>query len=521
MKRSTLAGLVLLTFCASGCRDLVTPALGWVVVENILSPVQIITEDLEGAGWIKAKLPNGQWKPIFISPGGGFSYHEPLPPEVWHCNPANGSDGCVAQLQVGDEKGFFGTGKPEGSIYVCTENYVQKVGRKHCGARGLFAGDLGGFQRPKTLGVIPDVIFAPRSTSATASYGDDPHATYWWDGDPMSRFYLGFDGLTDNDRLAHHPPEERIVSDWHEWPYSIDGYDGPAPVAVDGVQSVSVDIGACSLFIPYKWEDRLDDPIFTPKIGELTEDLGVAEIMVQGILDDPPEPTYEMKDNVMLWMDASAFVKTDTTRSPEFHFRVSASGQPQMCLKTYMRASTSLQSGIDAWYRWDQGFLSALASLFNIGECREHPASLMYCGHPYIDNNGKGAFKVDPNAIWVNIEGYSVFKPACRNQFVPSIKEEFTKGAKTTGQQNISDGIDQFVSGFRNGIKEVLGLDIQPRRLELTPSGIYVVLAQDTNDPQFGFGHCVGDLYRRGHGLTQPAKAISFTNRGITREVQP
>ena len=75
-ERSTLrvVPLVLAALALFGCRELEEPEDGYLIVENILSPVRIKTRDLEGAGWLKAYSPSRAWELIHSSPRGSFLY---------------------------------------------------------------------------------------------------------------------------------------------------------------------------------------------------------------------------------------------------------------------------------------------------------------------------------------------------------------------------------------------------------------------------------------------------------------
>jgi hypothetical protein len=246
--------------------------------------------------------------------------------------------------------------------------------------------------------------------------------------------------------------------------------------------------------------------------------------LIDNILADPPEPTNNIEENVFLWADASAVVSTRTDVSPEFHFRV-ANGEPQICLKNYMTASNELLAPVEDWYRWDQGLVSGVTSLFNIGSCRAKPLSLMYCGGIGV-KNGAGYFEIDEQAIWANMEDYSTFKPTCRNSFRPALLDGLRDAAKTAGEQNLSEGVDFLVQALQDTVDATfteLGLpdpDFQVRRLELTPSGIYVVTAASTTDSQYVFniGNCIGDLDTpKKTPVIQPSLVVEYGNRGITR----
>lgn len=513
MRRLMALGLAMCVL--GGCRELKEPKGGYVVVENILSPVRIRAIDLSGAGIIEALMPDSSaWESFFFEPAGGFVFEEPLPLNAWHCDPSNGSEGCVAQIRVRDDEGFLATGRLEGSIYVCTETYTQKVGRKHCGKRMFRASSS---THEEKVDPQHHIELSPNRTQAV--HPDEypsQNALYRWDGDPMSRLYAGDWSFPSANSHSPVQSDGTVTSRWSEVPYR----PGELPAVSPSSIAVSADIGACSIFLPHEWRNNLGD-FFSQKIGEVTGNLGFAELIIEGILEDPPAPTYQVKDNVMLWADAASFVEVRTDVSPEAQFRVK-DGQRQFCLKTYFRAGTSLLAGVEDWYRWDQGFFSALNSLFGIGECRAHPVSLFYCGAIRVER-GQGRFEIDESDVLGSMEGYSIFKPSCRNQFQPKVEQALKEGAKTAGQQNLSEGIDRLVRALQDSVDGILGIEgFQVRRLELTPSGIYVITAESTLDPQYDFriGNCIGDLSTpKLDPTTQPALVLEYESRGITRPI--
>ena len=98
--------------------------------------------------------------------------------------------------------------------------------------------------------------------------------------------------------------------------------------------------------------------------------------------------------------------------------------------------------------------------------------------------------------------------------------------AKTAGEQNLSEGIDFLVQALQDTVDATftdLGFpdpDFRVRRLELTPSGIYVVTASSTTDPQYALnvGNCIGDLdTAKKTPVIQPGLLVEYGNRGITR----
>jgi len=503
----TLAALALM-----GCRELTHPTQGFIVVPNISWPVRVTTTDLEGAGWLKAFTTEGTWEVIHLQPSGSFSFNEALPLNAWHCDPIDGSEGCVAILQAGDEQGYLtATNRYYGKFHVCTEDYVQKFGRKHCGVRALerfrFFGDDD----------ASDEVPLPRYGSKIPLEHEypTPGGLYSWHGDPWSRFVTGSASFPDID--SWHPPAEgEPTSTWYERPYDP---DGGFPIGGSSYPTVnmSYDIGACSIFFPWEWDDRLQSSFWTAAIGVQTGNRGFAEIFLDGIIESA-EPQSTLVRDAFLYMDALGNVFPRTDVSPEFHFKVANDAwgsngelEPQICLKNYFTASNSISSEIDGWYRWDQGILGGFTSLFNIGSCKHHPFSVMYCGAIDLSPQGRGRFRISPN-VHVSMEGYSVFKPTCNNQFIPAFKDAMKNGIRTVGQQNLSDGIEDLVDGLRGD----LGITI--RRLQATPTGVYIITAESIEDVQYGIGNCLPDIERQDvDAAIQPALTKEFTTRGITR----
>lgn len=493
----------------AGCRELAEPEDGYIVVPHILSPVTIRTKGLEGEGWLKAYTNANEWEVIHVSPGGAFTYEQVLPTRVWHCSEPDGSEGCVALLQAGDEKGYLNASKREqGKFHVCTEGYLQKMGRKHCGERALERfvfpnatdpSDRVSLSRTRTDGVLPDEYPTP---------GD----TYAWDGDPWSRLVSGSISFPDLDHW-HPPAESGPTSKWQERPH----VPGERPIVTSENQNVSIDIGACSIFFPWQWEDRIPNDFWGLVIGQQTSERGFAEVMLDGIIEHA-EPNSTLMVDAFLYMDALTNVVQRTDVSPEFHVSAGSGArgsggdnEVQICLRNYFRASNDIRESPDAWYRWDQAILSGFTSLFGIGDCKSHPVSVFYCGAIDLDAQGRGRFRIDPD-VRVAMEGYSVFKPSCNNKFIPAFKEGLAEGIRTAGERNLSDAIDQLVGGLRDS------LGVEARALEPSPTGLYIVTAQSLEDPQYGIGNCLPDLEARDVvPVLQPALTKEYTARGITR----
>jgi hypothetical protein len=473
--------------------------------------VTVRTRDLEGAGWIQAYTTQGKWEVIFFSPSGSFTFQERLPFHAWHCDPPNGTDGCVALLQAGDNKGYLNVaGRTNGKFAVCTGDYHQKIGRKHCGERAFVEVDAAS---PVTIPLSRNQTSGPTSTDFPLDAG----IYYEWKGDPWSRLVTA-SHVTHPDADNYNPPEDdgQITSHWYERAYTPGGYNTVSPLSA---ANFSVDLGACSIFFPWEWQDRLQDDLWTQAIGVKTGNRGFAEIMLDGIIENA-KPNEGVLRDVLLFFDAVGSIVPRTDVSPEFHLSfggasnatVPAHNEVYICLKTYFTASNVLDESVDDWYRWDQGLLGGLVELFNIGECHERPASAFYCGSIGIGTDQNGYFRIDPDVV-VNMQDYGVFKPLCNNQFIPRFKGYIKDGIRTVGRQNLSDGVNDFVQAMNQN------LGIKIRALWPTATGIYIVTAHSLEDPQYGVGNCLSDIEKKAATMPkiQPSVGKTFGTRGIRR----
>ena len=501
--------LALLPMLLAGCRELTEPKSGYIIVPHILSPVTIRTKDLEGVGWLMAYTPAGQWEPILLSPEGAFTYQDILPTRVWHCSKPDGSEGCVALLQAGDEKGYLKAGnRSYGKFAVCTENYIQRMGRKHCGERALEK-----WLAPNASDPADRVELSRTATQAASGY-PSPDALYVWKGDPWSRLASGSVAFPNRDTWNPPADDGSPTSSWHEHPYE----PGQAPIVTPENIKFSFDLGACSIFFPWEWKDRIPGDFWSQAIGAETNNRGFAEVLLDGIIEGA-EPSTSLVPDAFLYMDSITNVVQRDDVSPEFHVSHGADAKGNstsrsemfICLKNYFMASNDIHESTDAWYRWDQGILSGFTGLFGIGDCRPHPASVFYCGAIDISAAGTGRFRISSD-VRVNIEGYSVFKPACNNQFVPEFERGMADGIRSVGQRNLSDGIAQLVQR----LNEKLGIEI--RALQPTPTGVYIITAGSLEDPQYGVGNCLPDLEAKDVvPIVQPELIKEYTARGVTR----
>jgi hypothetical protein len=77
-------------------------------------------------------------------------------------------------------------------------------------------------------------------------------------------------------------------------------------------------------------------------------------------------------------------------------------------------------------------------------------------------------------------------RPACNNQFIPQLKEALPELLPPIVEISIADGLQALVDGF----SDLLGADI--RRFEMTPTGVYLVIADGMIDVQYGkVGECL------------------------------
>jgi hypothetical protein len=508
-----------------GCRNLTSPKDGYIIVRNVLSPVYIRTQGLEGVGWLKAILPgSSKFTEIFRNPSGTFAYDQPLPTNVWHCDPANGSEGCVAVLQVGDEQGPLATGKPQSRIYVCTENYVQKIGTKHCGERAYTAlhSDSDNFPAPD-----PPSRLSPVSSGSLWNPANDM-THLWWDADIESRLFTGSHTWENTGNPWEPANPGDISGEWREWPWP--GVSDPVGYVPDE-DSYNVDIGAASVFIPWAWKDRFVGQGITALIGITTGKdadgnpivnadgsigLGLGELFVDG-MRDKAQSISQYSENVKRWWDVLTDIAPRTDKSPEFHFHVTDNGQRQMCLVQYLRANNKTSGKIDGWYRIDQGIADIFIQLFGLGDCPTHNVKIRFCGEPSIAR-GEARFAIDPTTVAVEMEPYSVFKPICNNQFIPSFKEALPEILIPTAQISITEGLQKLVDKF----SDLLGVDF--RRVEITPSGAYFVVASTFLDPQYGtVGECLPEIGAP-HACTtnlQPPVEFIVPGTGLTRPVNP
>jgi hypothetical protein len=132
-------------------------------------------------------------------------------------------------------------------MHVCTADYVQTVGRVHCGVRRAGA-DVLERQATTFIGYIPVAL---------------------WVGDFFSRLSTGQHSWQQSND-PWHPAEDGTGGQWTEAPW-----DG-APLFQTLRNAHNVDLGACSVFVPWKWDDRA--PRLDAMIGPMLGDRGLAEL---------------------------------------------------------------------------------------------------------------------------------------------------------------------------------------------------------------------------------------------------
>lgn len=471
----------------SGCnmRGLATQPNGFSRIETIAHPVAIRTQGLKGFGYINGlNFTNDRWSLIHYSPEGAFTFNDVIPEKFWKCQ---NNRGCVAVLQVGDEQGILRTPKVGNRLYVCTNDYVQTSDRIHCDSRMIESRSA----RPPEPGENPDIGYVTpwahqsmyKALSQTVE-GDDFRA---WQGDDAQRLFAGRHTFAHSNNSWDPALPGDTSGYWDEYQWRT----GPFGASynehfIGGGGVYSADIGVCSEFIPWKWEDR--DPFggLNELLGTATGNLGIGEAIVDGMADNPIRQTV-YTENAKLWMDALVNV-WNRPESAEFHFRVNDKGRRQMCFVQYIAANNKLQTKPDAWFRFDQAFLAGFLELFGIGDCRTHNARIQYCGEiEYNSVTKEASFVVDPSSAKADMEPYSWWKPGCKT-FRNKFSSMFPAAIAEPAGEALTENLGRLVSGLPLAI----GADI--RRIEATPSGLHLVVAETSSDPQYGKGRCTPGL---------------------------
>jgi len=510
-KLSSLA-LVLLALPIMGqeCAPLVSPSSHFVIVEDLSDPVAISAVNLEGAGLLEMYSVRGEWEAIFREPTGDFWFEAALPLDAWHCElEGEQSLGCVAKLRVSHDEGpaghnaVFGTG----IIHVCSEDYVQTKGRKHCGHREL----------ERLIGNGTSIALpASRSAAAEASTEAVGTGVFRWDADPWSRLIWGIHTFLHEG--ADHPVNEPLASEnagiYYEYAWSPHD-DTVVPFgepAFAPLHAYHLDTGACSIFIPWEWKDRLRGALYTAALGAALENRGLAERFIDEMMETT-QPRHQTEVNALLWIDATIGIDPLEGASPEFHFRLDDDGVPQMCFKQYFTASSGISAAPDSWYRFDQAIGAFFTEILPfVGQCGFKRVSFRYCGTPKV-LGGAGSFEIDPSSVRIAHEGYPRAKVLCNKQFVP----KFIEGSKPSFAPG-GDGAAAINAGIAT-LVERLGqtLGVEVRRIEMTPRGLYLITATTTFDPQYGIGDCGADIGYEPIGESRPSVATEIKARGVHR----
>lgn len=370
-----------------------------------------------------------------------FVFADRLPFSAWECDYL----GCATRLRVMTDGGgvIYHDERVGQDMHVCTADYVQTVGRVHC--------------RDRRVG--SNVLDRRRTTFV----GDLPDAS--WDSDYFSRMTSGWHSWEQSND-PWHPPEDGSGGEWTETPWR------GSPRAQSLRNAHNVDLGACSIFIPWKWEDR--DPRLDPMLGPMLGDRGLAELTLDELDAARAESsnTTEMED-VAWFFDAFTNLWPRDIPS-EFHYHVRETGERQACLRSYFATNTQLRARPSGWNIITEGIVGGLAQLFAIGDCKTHPMSVRFCGELGA-SEGAPTFTLDESSIRVEMEPYPRLKPSCNNNFVPLVKDGLAEGVRKLTGSVITDQLNTLTAD----------LPFEIRRVELTPSGAYLVVAQNYNDAQY------------------------------------
>jgi len=478
-----LPALTLTLALVGGCYEISHPAKGYQIIENVLeAPV------IAGKGASRNLLLAGSpWQVAEEVDKEEFIFFHRLPFSVWECR----RPGCVTRLKVitGDGLVIDHPERPGQDMHVCTVDYVQSVGRVHCSERR--AGE--------------EVL----DRQNTTFIGDLPDTS--WEADSFSRLTSGWHSwLQSSD--PWHPAEDALGAEWSEERWTGQPVAGP----LQGAHNV--DLGACSLFVPWKWEDR--DPRLDAMVGPMLDNRGLAEFTLDELDAARAESANSNEMNDVVWF-FDAFTNLWPRDIPsEFHYHVKETGERQACLRSYFATNTELRARPGGWNIIAEGIVGGLAELFGIGDCKTHPMSVRFCGE-LAAGDGAPTFSLDKSSVVVEMEPYPWLKRSCNRNFVPLVKA------------GLADGVEKLTDAVITQQLAALTADLpfEIRRVELTPSGLYFVLAQDYRDTQYAAMKLAGEalgadpgLFCRpelgdsdfGH-LERESTQISFSRRGISR----
>jgi hypothetical protein len=427
-----------------GCYEITHPAKGYQIVANVLE-APIVAGSGTRSNVLLAGFP---WEVAGQVDRAQFVFFNRLPFTAWECN----GIGCATRLRVLTENGgvIYHSERIGQDMHVCTEDYVQTVGRVHCRERRAGTAVL---DRQKTTFI-----------------GDAPDAS--WESDSFSRLTGGWHSW-EQSTDPWHPAEDGVGGQWTETPW-------PGQALVQTLRNAhNVDLGACAVFIPWKWEDR--DPRLDAMLGPPLGDRGLAELTLDELdaARAQSASTSEMQD--VTWF-FDAFTNLWPREIPsELHYEVKETGERQACLRSYFATNTELRARPGGWNIIAEGIAGGLAQLFGIGDCKTHPMSVRFCGELGA-SGGAPTFKLDESSIVVEMEPYPWIKPSCNNNFIPLVKEGLADGVRKLTDSALTEELRALTAD----------LPFEIRRVELTPSGAYLVVAQDYNDTQYGAMKLVG-----------------------------
>lgn len=470
-------------------RALTRPTAGYLVVADADSPITIAGKKLTPPVRLQVRGANGKWHEFYTTEFVTLTYRGLAPYLAWHA----GNKGMATTMRVVDAAGILpAPNRSYGEFHVCTSDYEQRIGRMHCGERSLEGSD--------GVTLIGDRYETTRF--ATETHED---ASWIWQGDGFSRLVKGHHTWAQSNDPWHPPPTSDTAGPWLSVPWT-----GPIDIGALGDDDVTfnVDLGACSIFVPWEWKDR--DPKWDFILGPMLQDRGIAEIMLDEMKPSIEAAARQEKvEDVRLWVDTWAGIYPRTDVSPEFHFHVSEVGERQACIRTYWHANSSLETRPDAEHFWGvaaQAFLAGWIELFGIGDCKTRPLSVRFCGELGA-MDGRPTFTLDDTSAHVEMEPYCC-RPKCNNAFIPKLKEGLETSVLALTSETITEQLER--------LTDSLPWDI--RRIEATPKGVYIVTAESEHDPQYG-GVCRADLGTEdATEVERPAVSFVAIGRGVTEQ---
>ncbi len=471
-------------------REMTRPTSGYIVIQDPGSSVTVAAKKLTPPVRLQVRGGDGAWHDFYSTEFVTLAYNGPVPYLTWH----RGRNGFATSMRVVDEVGILSAPtRSHGEFNVCTSDYEQTIGRVHCGERSLEGSD----------GSVALTVDRYR----TERFATEAHdGVLWtWHGDGFSRLVQGHHTWAQSTDPWHPPPAGETAGQWTSAPWT-----GPIEVGTLSEDDVvfNVDLGACSIFIPWEWNDR--DPQWDSVLGPMLENRGLAEVLFDEISPSiEAAARQERVEDVKFWVDTWTGIYPRTGEPPEFHFHVNETGERQVCLRTYWSANSSPETRPDADYVWGtvgQAFLAGWIELFGIGDCKTHPLSVRFCGELGA-TDGKPTFTLDEASAHVEMEPYCC-RPKCNNDFIPKLKE----GLEISVLELTGEAITQQLG------KLTRDLPWEIRRVETTPKGVYVVLAESEHDSQYG-GVCRPDLGTEGATqVERPMVSFPAAGRGITAQ---